>query len=59
MCETIKAARRAAGLTQEELSKQFGIPLSTIKRWDSGVSNPPAWAARLLIEKLEQLKPLE
>lgn len=52
----IKSARLAAGLTQEEMSKRFGIPLSTIKRWDSGVSIPPEWAARLILEKLEEEK---
>ena len=52
----IKSARRAAGLTQDEMSKRFGIPLATIKRWDSGVSIPPEWAARLLLEKLEEEK---
>lgn len=52
----IKSARLAAGLTQDEMSKRFGIPLATIKRWDSGVSIPPEWAARLLLEKLEEEK---
>lgn len=52
----IKSARLAAGLTQDEMSKRFGIPLATIKRWDSGVSIPPEWAARLLLEKLETIK---
>ena len=52
----IKSARIAAGLTQSEMSKRFGIPLATIKRWDSGVSIPPEWAARLLLEKLEEEK---
>ncbi len=52
----IKSARIAAGLTQDEMSKRFGIPLATIKRWDSGVSIPPEWAARLLLEKLEEEK---
>lgn len=52
----IKSARLSAGLTQEEMSKRFGIPLATIKRWDSGVSIPPEWAARLILEKLEEEK---
>ena len=52
----IKSARLAAGLTQDEMSKRFGIPLATIKRWDSSVSIPPEWAARLLLEKLEEEK---
>ena len=52
----IKLARLAAGLTQEEMSNRFEIPLATIKRWDSGVSVPPKWAVKLILEKLEKVK---
>lgn len=51
----VKSARLAAGLTQDEMSKRFEIPLSTIKKWDSGVSTPPEWAAKLLSEKLKEV----
>lgn len=51
----VKSARLAAGLTQDEMSKRFEIPLSTIKKWDSGVSTPPEWAAKLLLEKLKEV----
>ena len=50
----IKSARRAAGLTQEEMSKKYDIPLSTIKKWDAGISSPPKWAEKLLVEKLKE-----
>ena len=50
----IKSARRAAGLTQEEMSKKYEIPLSTIKKWDAGISSPPKWAEKLLVEKLKE-----
>lgn len=52
----IKSARLAAGLTQSEMSKRFEIPLDTIKKWDSGAYNPPEWAAKLLLEKLQEVK---
>lgn len=52
---TLKETRQAAGLTQEEFSKLFEIPLNTIKNWDSGRREPPKWAEKLLKEKLEQL----
>lgn len=52
----IKSARIAAGLTQCEMSKRFEIPLDTIKKWDSGTYKPPAWAAKLLLEKLQEIK---
>ncbi|CCY10337.1 dNA-binding helix-turn-helix protein [Clostridium sp. CAG:81] len=52
----IKSARIAAGLTQSEMSKRFEIPLDTIKKWDSGAYKPPEWAAKLLLEKLQEVK---
>ena len=52
----IKSARIAAGLTQGEMSKRFEIPLDTIKKWDSGAYTPPEWAAKLLLEKLQEVK---
>lgn len=52
----IKKFRQAAGLTQEEFSKVFEIPLDTVKGWDSGRRKPPEWAEKLIIEKLERMK---
>lgn len=52
----IKEYRQAAGLTQEEFSKLFEIPLDTVKNWDSGRRNPPEWAGKLIIEKLENIR---
>ena len=52
----IKSARIADGLTQSEMSKRFEIPLDTIKKWDSGAYKPPEWAAKLLLEKLQEVK---
>lgn len=53
--ESIKEMRLAANLTQEEFSKLFEIPLDTVKNWDSGRRTPPAWAEKLIIDKLEQI----
>ena len=50
----IKTARKKVGLTQKEFSDQFEIPLDVVKSWDSGRRKPPAWAEKLLIEKLEK-----
>ena len=52
----IKEYRQSAGLTQEEFSKLFEIPLDTVKNWDSGRRKPPEWAEKLIIEKLEGMK---
>lgn len=48
--------RISAGLTQEEFSKLFEIPIDTVKGWDSGRRKPPEWAEKLIIEKLKRMK---
>ena len=53
---TFKECRKSAGLTQEEFSKIFEIPLDTIKNWDSGRRKPPMWAEKLIIKELERMK---
>lgn len=52
----IKRHRQEAGLTQKQFSDMFEIPLDTVKNWDVGRRYPPAWAEKLIIEKLEALK---
>lgn len=52
----LKEYRKDAGLTQEEFSRIFEIPLDTVKNWDSGRRKPPAWAEKLIIKELERLK---
>lgn len=52
----IKEHRQAAGLTQEEFSKLFDIPLDTVKGWDSGRRRPPEWVEKLIIKELEQMR---
>ena len=38
--ERIKAARKAAGLTQKQLAKKIGIPYQSIGQWERGERNP-------------------
>lgn len=52
----IKEYRKAAGLTQEEFSRIFEIPIDTVKNWDSGRRSPPKWAEKLIIKELERMK---
>lgn len=52
----IKEYRKAAGLTQQQFSDLFEIPIDVVKSWDAGRRKPPAWAEKLIIEKLEQIK---
>ncbi len=49
----IKEKRKAAGLTQQQFSDFFGIPIDVVKSWDSGRRKPPAWSEKLIVEKLE------
>lgn len=54
----IKEYRKKLGLTQEQFSEIFTppIPISTIKKWDSGKMKPPDWVEGLIIEKLERMQ---
>lgn len=40
--DRVAAARRAAGLKQEELAARLGIKLKTIRAWEDDVSEPRA-----------------
>ena len=53
---TIKEARKAAGLTQKQMHEKLGIPLRTIENWEGGKNKCPAWAEKLIIEKLISMK---
>lgn len=53
---SIKDYRIAAGMTQEEFSDLFEIPIDTVKNWDSGRREPPVWAKKLIIKELERIK---
>ncbi|MGI5128991.1 helix-turn-helix domain-containing protein [Pseudonocardia sp. CA-107938] len=45
-------ARRAAGLTQEDLAHRVGVDRSTVGRWEAGESDPQPWARRKLAKVL-------
>lgn len=53
---TIKEARILAGFTQKTFSEEFGIPIDTVKGWESGRRTPPEWAEALILEKLNNLR---
>ena len=52
----IKEARKDAGLTQQQMSDEMGIPKRTIEDWERGVRNCPEWAERLIIAELKRIK---
>jgi len=43
--ETLKAARQAAGIGQEELARRVGVTKSTVGRWEFGLRalSPEMW----------------
>lgn len=49
----IKAARTAAGYTQQQLSDLLGIPLISLSQWETGRRNPPVYVQKMLIAVLE------
>lgn len=52
---TIKEARKQAGLTQAEMSKELGIPIRTISNWESGSRKCINYVEHLIIEKLQSM----
>ena len=49
---SIRDLRDAAGLTQKAFAEAFGIPLSTLTKWEQGVSSPPPYVITLLAQAL-------
>lgn len=54
--ERFKAARKAAGLTQEGVFTVMDIPRRTVQDWEKGLHLPPPYFQRLVLEKLESMK---
>ena len=46
----IKVIRLELGFTQEDLARKLGLALSTVSKWEQGVTSP----SRLAREKLEK-----
>lgn len=55
MSEKIKAARKDAGLTQQQMSDIMGIPKRTIEDWERGARKCPDWTERLVVAELERI----
>jgi DNA-binding transcriptional regulator YiaG len=47
----VKTIRFKLGFTQEDLARRLGLALSTVSKWEQGVTSP----SRLAREKLEKL----
>ena len=47
----VKAIRLKLGFTQEDLARTLGLALSTVSKWEQGVTSPSP-PARVILEKL-------
>jgi DNA-binding transcriptional regulator YiaG len=54
--EKLKAARKAAGLTQQGMADRMLIPKRTIQDWEGGQRTPPDYVQRFVLNELEGLK---
>lgn len=44
----VRELRDSTGLTQAAFAKKYGIPLSTLRKWEQGESSPPPYVLTLL-----------
>lgn len=54
--DKVRAARKAAGLTQQGMADLTLIPVRTIQDWEAGVRTPPPYVQRFVLNELETLK---
>ena len=52
---TLKEARLAAGLTQQQMSDSMEIPKRTIQDWEAGKRKCPPYVERLVIAELQRI----
>lgn len=48
----IKEIRLDSGMTQKEFAERFGIPLSTLRKWEQGYAKPASYFVELLDKSL-------
>ena len=48
----VKELRTGAGTTQKEFADLYGIPLSTLRKWEQGEASPAPYVLRLLARTL-------
>ena len=52
MCFDIKELRESTGLTQKAFAEMYGIPISTLRKWEQGEASPAAYVVNLLARTL-------
>ena len=53
--ERLKAARAAAGLTQQSMADLTLIPLRTLQKWEIGERTPPDYVQRFVLNELTEM----
>lgn len=54
--EKLKAARKAAGMTQQGMADRMLIPKRTIEKWEIGERTPPPYVQRFVLNELESIR---
>lgn len=54
--EKLKAARKAAGLSQQGMADRTLIPKRTIQKWEIAAAEPPPYVQRFVLNELESLR---
>ena len=52
MNKDIKELRESTGMTQKAFAENYGIPLSTLRKWEQYEATPPAYMVSLLARSL-------
>ena len=53
--QELKAARSAAGITQDGMDERMQIPKRTIQDWEGGKRTPPSYVQRFVLNELKAI----
>lgn len=54
MNKDIYELRKGTRLTQKAFAERFGIPVSTLRKWEQGEASPPSYVIRLIASALPE-----
>ena len=52
--QKLKAAKKAAGMSQQKMADKMLIPKRTIEDWERGIFEPPAYLQRFVLNELAE-----
>lgn len=55
MYHDIRELRESTGMTQKAFAKMYGIPISTLRKWEQGEASPAPYVANLLARTLPDM----